>query len=166
MTASAYVPVRIPPGHSVSPGLPALAGLAGTALQLQQATLWTLGAYAACVLAALLAGAWGWHRRRLLLLALAAGALGFGLTGWRAADFAGRALPPALEGRDLLVEGRVASLPQPREFGLGLAFDIDTVRAGARPGEVPPRDLREGRNCRLIFPQKIIYISSFDLNTK
>ncbi len=145
MTAAAYVPVRIPPGRPrasrspVSPGLPALGGLAGTALQLQQADLWLAGAYAALALVALLAGAWAWRRRRVLPLVLAVAALGFGLAGWRAADFAGRALPPALEGRDLLVEGRVASLPQPREFGLGLAFDIDAVPSGAPAGAVPRR---------------------------
>jgi competence protein ComEC len=143
-----YLPV---PAPACGP-LPLALGLcAGTALQLQQSTLWAFLTYA--LLAALggtglLARSW-LPRPRLLRgvagamvgVGLLAALLGWGLTGARAVVFASGALPPALEDRDLQVEGVVASPPQATEYGLRLVFDIDAVIAGADAHAVPARVL-------------------------
>jgi len=85
----------------------------GVALQLQQETLWPLMGYAGALAlgAALLLVAWRLPRWRGWPLWLAAGLLvGAGLTGSRAALYAAHALPAAIEGRDITVAGRIASL--------------------------------------------------------
>ncbi|WP_295534645.1 ComEC/Rec2 family competence protein [uncultured Pseudacidovorax sp.] len=112
--------------------LAALAGsVAGVALQLQQAALWPAGIYAASLIAGLLlwpcAGlAAGRHRMPGLVLAMLAGLLlGAGQTGARAGLRAHDALVPALEGREIVVEGRIDRMPQHRDGGLRFAFDLD-----------------------------------------
>lgn len=127
----------------------AMAGsLLGAALQLQQAELWPAAFYAG-----LLAGAGvGWLALRSrrqgpaawlrLLLALWLGAMaGGGLAGWRATAYAAGALPPALEGRDLRLEGRVASMPQHGPGGLRFSFEVESASwfDAASKGEGPPR---------------------------
>lgn len=100
----------------------------GVALQLRQPSLWPSASYAVMALAAV--AAWllssrptGQHRRAGLLLAVLAGcAVGFAQTGWRAGDRLADALDPALEGRDLVVEGWVTGMPQRREGGLRFEF--------------------------------------------
>lgn len=137
------VPVR----RMTSPGLVGLlAWVLGVAVQLQQASLWPMQAYASCLATGVLAGgllclpvpaltrlhghrSLAWRR---LLLALLAGALGaYGLTGMRGLHMAGQALVPGLEGVDLVVIGRVASLP--RQTGLGEQFVFEPESA-ARQG--------------------------------
>ena len=131
----------------------ALAGsVLGAAVQLQQAALWPWGVYA-CLLAAA-GGAWFCLRPRWappaawlhLALALCVGALaGGGLAGWRATAYAADALPPALEGRDLLLVGRVASMPQHGAGGARFAFAVESAQwadaqaAGPGPARVPSR---------------------------
>ncbi len=120
----------------------ALAWLAGVGAQLQQAALWPQPHY----LLALLGGALGLglasrvRRPRHLALALvlpAAALAGLGATGlqagWRLAD----ALPAALEGRDLLVTGVVASLPQAGSTGLRFRFDVEHATLADQPVRVP-----------------------------
>lgn len=123
-------------------------GVLGVALQLQQPALWTLSGY----LALLAAGGLGvvglpFVRRAwpaaLLAGALLAGALtGFGLTGARAAHFIADALDPALQGVDIEVTGRVASLPQ--RSAQGERFEL-VVESAARAGE----DVRLPRRLQL-----------------
>ncbi|MDM0016427.1 DNA internalization-related competence protein ComEC/Rec2 [Variovorax saccharolyticus] len=120
----------------------------GAALQLQQAALWPWLVYA-CLLAAA-CGAWLCLRARWappalwlhLTLALCVGAMaGSGLAGWRATAYAANALSPALEGRDLLLVGRVASMPQHGAGGSRFAFEVESAHwadAGAADPD-PPR---------------------------
>lgn len=114
----------------------ALAGaVAGTALQLQQAALWPLAASLALVGAGVLClglrPRWAW--------ALAGLALAFGLTGWRAVAFQADGLAPALEGQDIALIGRVASLPQTGPTGERFEFVVEQATHAGRPVRVPKR---------------------------
>ena len=117
--------------------------VAGAALQLQQPGLWPAGAYAVL---ALLAGvlAWGaWRARRGALrlrgaaMACAAALAIFALTGLRASHFATGALNPALEGRDILVTGVVAAMPQPIDAGLRLRLAVESASLAGAPVQLP-----------------------------
>lgn len=138
-----------PPAHpsgrtapaALGPGL--LAAIAGTAVQLQQPALWPGGWYAVCVAAAvvLLLGAWRWggaHPWRTAGLCLALLAVGFGLTGGRASLQAAARLDPALEGRDIVVTGWVAAMPQRHDTGLRLRFAVDSAHLAGQPVRLPP----------------------------
>jgi len=108
----------------------ALAWLIGVALHLQQRALWPLAAYVAIGVAAalLLVAATAWRRAAMLTLSAAiaaALALGFGVSGWRASLRLADTLPAALEGRDVLVTGVVATLPQRTPSGLRFRFDVE-----------------------------------------
>ena len=122
------------------PGL--LAFVAGTALQLQQAALDPWWVYMLCMLPALVG--WtlsaphfiaNWRRTTALLLALAL--LGFGLTGLRAAHFLADALVPELEGRDLVVTGVVAAMPQTHESGLRFRLAVASASWQGAPVRLP-----------------------------
>jgi competence protein ComEC len=150
-----------------------VAWLPGAALQLQQAQLWAASLYAGLLGAALLLAAPGWRWRRqgagfaLLLVALAA--LSFGQTGWRAAARVADRLDPALEGRDLVVTGMIASLPVLAPNGQRFRFDVEHAlatdgKAVALPpllglgwyhddGNAPPA-LRAGERWRLAMRLK------------
>ncbi|WP_185738389.1 DNA internalization-related competence protein ComEC/Rec2 [Variovorax beijingensis] len=125
--------------------------LLGTALQLHQPRLWSAGAYAALLFAGL-AGlaalsrrwrrplrAWRMPAGLAMALALACGALAAGgLAGWRAAAYAGGALDPVLEGRDLQVVGVIAQMPQRNEGGTRFRLDVESARwADGRAGAAP-----------------------------
>ncbi|MES2530426.1 MAG: ComEC/Rec2 family competence protein, partial [Pseudomonadota bacterium] len=131
--------------------------VAGAALQLQQAALWPVGIYVALALGPV-GMAFVWRRWRVamrsglpaalvLVLWLALGmAFGVGLTGWRAAVYAGETLDPALEGRDMVVTGVVAQMPQLDEGGVRFRLDVETARSAGddllpngRPVALPPR---------------------------
>ncbi|KIQ29009.1 competence protein ComEC [Variovorax paradoxus] len=128
-------------GRGASWAFAALGGsLVGAALQLHQPVLWRAGFYAVL----LFAGVAGllWRRafgRQMLLAALVCGALvGAGLAGWRAVAYAGGALDPSIERRDLQVTGVVSQMPQRNETGTRFQLDVESARwAGAREG-VPP----------------------------
>ena len=85
--------------------------LLGTAWQLHQPQLWPVAAYAAVLgLAGLALTARYWVRSgwgRALLALWAALLVALGQAGWRAAAFAEQALSPHLEGRDIVVTGRI-----------------------------------------------------------
>lgn len=120
-----------------------LAGaVVGPALQLQQPQLWPLQAYAG-VIAAGLAGlllALAWRRAGSAVAVLAcAAAAAFGLCGSRAALFAAQALDPALEGRDLVVRGTIASMPQRHDWGQAFRFAVDEAGLDGRPVRIPAR---------------------------
>jgi competence protein ComEC len=122
--------------------------LLGAALQLQQPVLWPAGVYAALLLAGVIGLSWRWlpslaMRRMpvgwLLAVALACGALaGAGLAGWRAVAYAGGALDPALEGRDLQVIGIVPEMPQRNEAGTRFRLDVESARWAAADAGAPP----------------------------
>lgn len=130
---------------------PTLLGvLAGSALQLQQAALWSGRVYLWLVLAAV--GAYGLmavvgkaHRPSpgsplawgggVLMVAL----LAFGATGWRASSFASGALSPALEGRDIRVTGVVSGLPQSFEGGTRFRFDLAEAALDGQRVTLPRR---------------------------
>jgi len=118
----------------------ALAWLAGVALHLQQRTLWPAPIQAALLVGGLacLFAAWRW--RRIFWLALIGAALcGAGAAGWRAALRIDDRLAPALEGRDLVVVGTVASLPQQGASGLRFRFEVESALQGGAPVPVPKR---------------------------
>ena len=113
----------------------------GVALQLQQPALWPWWAYALLLCAGLVlaSGARLTGRARAAVLVLAGCLVGVGLTGARAAHFAAHALDPALQGADIELIGRVASLPQ--RMAQGERFDV-VVESATRAGEpvsVPER---------------------------
>lgn len=92
-----------------------------------------LAAVCVCALAALIAAGFAkrlapWVAGAAVFVAFAV--LGFawasGLAHWRLAD----RLDPELEGRDVVVSGVVASLPQPFERGVRFDFDVETPEAG------------------------------------
>lgn len=115
----------------------------GTALQLQQGQLSAWHAYLTIVALALVGYAIaaikniaiGW---RMPLAALVLGLLAFGLTGLRATAYLADALDPALEGRDVLVVGVVASLPQRNESGLRFRLEVESAALNGQPVRMPP----------------------------
>lgn len=123
------------------PGL--LAFVLGTGLQLQQSDLYPLWAYSGLLLLALAgpivlsrAGRLG---GRLFCLVLCCALFGFGLTGWRASLYSAEALSPQLEGRDLLVTGLVASMPQSHESGLRFRLVLETASAQGSAVRLPEK---------------------------
>jgi len=116
----------------------ALAWIAGIALQLQQRALWPLEWYGLALVAGL-AGvvvAWRWPRAFVLGL-IGALALAVGASGWRASARLADGLPDGLEGRDLVVTGVVASLPQRSESGLRFRFEADAALLDGQAVRVP-----------------------------
>lgn len=132
--------------------------LAGVATQVQQAVLWAPHVYLSAAIAGgtiLLIGLWPARVRRLpprrelqasnlvaaFLMALFAMALGFGLTGWRAGERLAEKLAPELVGQDLVLTGRVVSLPQLRQSGSAFLFAVESASLGghalAVPSQVP-----------------------------
>jgi competence protein ComEC len=127
----------------------ALGWIAGTALQLQQAQLWTAGMYwvlgAAAVWAGALAHFWRW---RLMAGGWLQGTawcvlsctLAFALAGARASHYAQTVLNPALEGRTLQVVGIVANLPQRTEDSARFRFEVESAReSDGTLVELPPQ---------------------------
>ena len=110
----------------------ALAFVAGAALLQRQAELpelsWALLGIALLLAAALV------PRRFLWFAVLGAGlALGSGWAAWRADVRLSTALPVALEGRDVEVEGVIAGLPQANDRGTRFPFHITGVRSSSDP---------------------------------
>ena len=121
-----------------------LAWLAGVALQLQERSLLPFAAYVAlaAVAALALAAGFGWRRGGPIAAALAiTGSLlaGFAVTGWQADVHLGDTLAAELEGRDLVVSGVVASLPQQGPSGLRFRFEIDAESRRREGGVLPQR---------------------------
>ncbi|MEZ5637626.1 MAG: DNA internalization-related competence protein ComEC/Rec2 [Burkholderiaceae bacterium] len=127
--------------------LPALLGwLGGCALQLAQPVLWPWWAYAALVLGGV--AGWlalartGWGVRAALghaCLACIVAALAFGQVGLRAVGFQANRLSPDLEGRDLLLTGVVATMPQRGANGLRFQMRVESAQADGVAVPVPPR---------------------------
>lgn len=117
-----------------------LAGLLlGTSLQLQQPALWPAWVYATLVAAGAVLALLSWRlRRQAAVLTLAASLAFFGLAGWRSAAFAAQALPAAWEGRDMVLTGVIAGMPQASEFGQRFLFAVEQAEAGGEPAPAPP----------------------------
>lgn len=121
-----------------------LAWVVGAAVQVQQPQLWTWQIYGSIVLLALVtygavaikdvAGIF-----RVLLVALALAALGFGVTGLRSVVYQRGDLNPALEGRDLVLTGVVLGLPQRTEAGLRFRLEVESALLDGQVTVVPPR---------------------------
>ncbi|MDE2371577.1 MAG: DNA internalization-related competence protein ComEC/Rec2 [Burkholderiales bacterium] len=134
---------------SVGPTAPAraallaLAWMAGLALQLRQAALWTPHAVGAQCAAALALAALAWPLRRrwagTLALALAAALLAHGSTAWRAQQRLDERLASALEGRDLVVIGVVDGLPRSGPQGQRFAFATEAATLDGAAVRLPPR---------------------------
>lgn len=127
--------------------VPALLGwVCGTALQLTQPALWAWWPYAMLVFLA--AASWLVVRQRWraasrlarpACLLFAAAMLSFGQVGLRAVGFQSHRLLPELEGRDLLVTGVVATMPQRGASGLRFQMLVESAQADARSVSLPPR---------------------------
>jgi competence protein ComEC len=123
------------PGRWLSP---LLAGVVlGAALQVRQPALWPWFAYAGCAAAGAALLASRLARRRAVAVLIAAVLLAFGSAGWRAAAFVAQGLDPAIEGRDLVVTGVVAAMPQTSEAGIRFRFDVEAASADGAPVRVP-----------------------------
>ena len=119
-----------------------LAWLLGVWLQLQQAEVWpwpVQAALAAAGLLGLLAIRWLPRHAATLLGALALVSLAAGSTAWRADQRLAERLPAALEGQDLQVTGRVASLPQSNLAGTRFVFEVESATHQGRPVTIPQR---------------------------
>lgn len=126
----------------ISPGL--LGCVLGAAVQLQQAALFTQVVYGLLLVLAIAAGALlmhlfaasGW---RAVFAVLTFGLMAFAVTGLRAGWYQETSLAPALEGRDVLVTGVVAAMPQRNEDGLRFRLDVESARIGPAEIKLPPR---------------------------
>lgn len=77
-----------------------------------------------------------WHPRWLIAVFFIGG---FAWACWRAELTLQEHLAPGLEGRDIIVEGVVAGLPQATEYGTRFGFDVTRALVGDAPVSVPRR---------------------------
>lgn len=115
----------------------------GVWMQLQQAELWSMGRYVALCIGGLLLGAVAirWRHRACVSagLALAIGALfGAGLTGLRASHHGSQALSADLEGVDIVITGRIASLPQRGADSVRFELAVESATHQGRAVRLPP----------------------------
>ena len=136
---------------------PALLGtVLGPAFQLQQPALWDGPVYAALAalgLAVLAAVYWRARRAgtvrsldrresagaRASAVLLSAALLAFALTGLRASHFLLHGLDPSLEGRDVMVTGLVAAMPQRNETGTRFRLEVEAATAAGAPLRLVPQ---------------------------
>lgn len=135
-----------PPASDLAPwytSWPLLGWVLGCAVQLQQGQLGPWWTYAGAGLLALgLAmavrrGPPGARQRAGLGIFLSVALLAWGSTGMRAMLFQAQGLAPALEGRDVLVEGIVTSLPQTTDRGQRWLFTPTQAWDGADTTHAP-----------------------------
>ena len=118
----------------------ALAWLAGVALQLQERSLFPASVCAAAVVLGAFGVGAAWRWRRVFVAGLLGAALlGAGASEWRASLRLAETLAPALEGRDIVVTGVVASLPQQSSAGLRFGFDVEAATLDGENVLLPPR---------------------------
>lgn len=75
----------------------------------------------------------------LVAVLLLAACLDFGLTVLRAVGLPISRSPPALEGQDVAVTGRVAAMPQSNESGLRFRFSVESASLNGQTVALPPR---------------------------
>lgn len=132
-----------------APGCLALGVAAGTALQLQQVSLWDRWIYAVPVLCLLTlvmlavrvervewVGRWAGGG---LGLVLAGAAVAFGLAGWRSHDGLADRQGAWPKGQDVRVTGSVATLPIRGEQGLRFVFEVESALHQGLPVRLPRR---------------------------
>ncbi len=117
--------------------------VAGTALQLQQADLWSWPVYVVFLLLAPAGYALAATKSiafvvRSVGVFLILAAVGAGLAGLRASVYLGNSLSVSLEGRDVLVTGVVVNLPQRNEAGLRFRLAVESAMADGQPLRLPP----------------------------
>ena len=120
--------------------------VAGVALQLGQARLFSLSNYAAVVGVSVLLlvclvrfeSRIRPHRLSFVMAALLSAGLGSGLTGLRAGAFEKTALNPALEGKDILITGEVQAMPQFGEDGLRFRLAVESAHLNGQAVLLPP----------------------------
>lgn len=119
----------------------ATAGLAGAALQLQQAALWPTIAYVATLGFAATGMAVSLLRAKhsIVILGAVASLTLFAATGLRAGLRLAEQLPAALEGQDLVVTGAVAGLPRQYPDGVRFTFEPESATHEARAVVLPSR---------------------------
>lgn len=132
-----------------------LGSVVGLVLHLQQPWLWSANHYVAMLGFSVLlacAGMYALRRTRgsapvsavsagLLIgvLSVAGVLAGAGSSGWRAAHFASQALAAHLQGVDIEVTGRIASLPQRTAQGERFLLAVASAQYRGRPVDVPQR---------------------------
>ncbi|HOF52332.1 MAG TPA: ComEC/Rec2 family competence protein, partial [Rhodoferax sp.] len=121
-----------------------LGWVAGTALQLQQPDLGSPVVYMAFMALALVGYAYTATKNianlpGFLAAGLTVGALAFGATGLRSALFLQHALDPALEGRDVMVVGVVADMPQSNEAGLRFRLEVESAQLDGVALQLPAK---------------------------
>ncbi len=126
----------------IFPGL--LGWVLGTAAQLQQRELSMAQDYQHLLLGAIVFGLAASTKRlaipgRAICALLCAGLMAFGATGLRAGLFVKDALDPQLEGRDVVVTGVIAAMPQRNESGLRFRMDVESARSDGVEMPLPPR---------------------------
>ena len=122
-----------------------LAWVSGIAFQLQERQLMEPKNYWAIVALSLLfiviyaskrIAFWsGFFRAGCICLAM--GLLGFSTTGLRAVSFLDQSLTPELEGKDILVTGLVAAMPQRNETGQKFRLMVEEARIANQTIKVP-----------------------------
>ena len=141
-------PDRATPSHAIVARRLILALLvgwvAGIALQLRQAELWSSLAYVAGFVTALFGtatvGLTSLRRRRSgAAWVLALSLLGaFSYVGLHATRIASQALDPVLEGQSLVLAGTIESMPQRNQAGQRFRFQVESATHQGRPVRVPP----------------------------
>jgi competence protein ComEC len=120
-----------------------LAVLVGSALQMTQEVLWPPQNYLVIFVLAL--GMLAVLRLRVLAAAstlgwfLACTGLVFALTGGRANVFDAHRLAPTLEGKDILLTGVIAAMPQHNDVALRFLFDVESATLNGLNVELPNR---------------------------
>ena len=118
-----------------------LAWLSGVALQLNEQEPLSQSAYLATAIVAVaaIAGGIAFRSRRFMAMptVVAVAGLAFACTGLQATLRLAETLPHELEGRDIVVTGVVASLPQQGPSGLRFRFELDPVPASDALAAVP-----------------------------
>lgn len=142
-----YVAPYFPSGWSRSYFAALLGCVVGSALQIQQAALWTIGFYVALVVLVGLLWAGLWRssllkhptsQKRWVGVGLMLGLLlAFGITGLRASVFASGALDAALEGQDVQITGVVADMPHAYPTSVRFRFKVESARINGKLTAVP-----------------------------
>lgn len=128
-------------------GWPTLIGVVlGTALHMQQAVLQHFWFYASfSILSVVIYGLIALYKiaikrwLRATALVISALLLAFGVTGMRAFVYTQGALHPALQGRDMIVTGFVASMPQPFQGGVRFRFEVQDSTLDGQATALPQR---------------------------
>lgn len=118
--------------------------MAGTALQLQQASLAEASVYVIILLASAILASFVASKKVAFSIwrgpwaGLAVTGLVFACCGLRALSFASHAISPALEGRDLQVQGSVSAMPQRATGGTRFRFQVEAAHLDGQPVVLPP----------------------------